>query len=37
MIANYNMSTKIVGWLVGSRDAKILKLGIKSGINLKNL
>ena len=33
------MSSKIVGyniWLVGARDGKILELGIKSGINLKN-
>ena len=37
IIANYNMSTKIVGWLVGSWDAKILELGIKSLINKKKI
>ena len=29
------MSSKIVGWLVGARDGKILELRIKSGINEK--
>ena len=27
------MSSKIVGWLVGAEDGKILELRIKSGIN----
>ena len=31
--AKQNMSSKIVGWLVGVWDCKILELGIKSGIN----
>ena len=31
--AKHNMSSKIVGWLVGARDGKILELRIKSGIN----
>ena len=31
------MSSKIVGWLVGAWDGKILELRIKSGINKKNL
>ena len=35
--AKHNMSSKIVGWLVGARDGKILELRIKSGINKKNL
>ena len=34
--AKHNMSSKILGWLVGARDGKILELRIKSGIN-KNL
>ena len=29
------MSSKIVGWLVGAQDAKILELRIKSGIHNK--
>ena len=33
--AKHNMSSKIVGWLVGARDGKILELRIKSGINKK--
>ena len=35
--AKNNMSSKIVGWLVGAWDGKILELRIKSGINKKNL
>ena len=31
--AKHNMSSKIVGWLVGARDGKILELRMKSGIN----
>ena len=31
--AKHNMSSKIVGWLVGVRDGKILELIIQSGIN----
>ena len=34
--AKHNMSSKIVGWLVGARDGKILELRIKSGINNKS-
>ena len=34
--AKHNMSSKIVGWLVGARDGKILELRIKSGINRKS-
>ena len=34
--AKHNMSSKIVGWLVGARDGKILELRIKSGINKKS-
>ena len=30
------MSGKIVGWLVGARNGKILELRIKSGINNKS-
>ena len=30
------MSSKIVGWLVGAGDGKILELRIKSGINKKS-
>ena len=33
--AKHNMSSKIVGWLVGARDGKILEIIIKSGINKK--
>ena len=33
----HNMSSKIVGWLVGARDGKILEIRIKSGKNKKNL
>ena len=33
MFAKYNMSSKIVGWLVGARDGKILELRIQSGKN----
>ena len=33
--AKHNMSSKIVGWLVGDRDGKVLELRIKSGINKK--
>ena len=32
-LAKDNMSSKIVGWLVGARDGKILELRIQSGIN----
>ena len=31
--AKHNMSSKIVGWLVGVRDGKILELRIESRIN----
>ena len=31
--AKHNMSSKIVEWLVGVRDGKILELRIQSGIN----
>ena len=31
--AKHNMSSNILGWLVGARDGKILELRIKSGIN----
>ena len=34
--AKHNMSSKIVGWLVGVRDGKVLELRIKSGINDKS-
>ena len=34
--AIHNRSSKIVGWLVGARDGKILELRIKSGINNKS-
>ena len=34
--AKHNMSSKIVGWLVGARDGKILEVRIKSGINNKS-
>ena len=34
--AKHNMSSRIVGWLVGARDGKILELKIKSGINKKS-
>ena len=34
--AKHNMSSKIVGWLVGARDGKILELRIKSGIDKKS-
>ena len=34
--AKHNMSSKIVGWLVGARDGKILELFVKSGINKKS-
>ena len=34
--AKHNISSKIVGWLVGARDGKILELRIKSGINNKS-
>ena len=34
--AEHNMSSKIVGWLVGAQDGKILELRIKSGINEKS-
>ena len=30
------MSSKLLGWLVGARDGKILELRIKSGINNKS-
>jgi hypothetical protein len=30
------MSSKIIGWLVGTRDGKILVIRIKSGINKKS-
>ena len=30
------MSNKIIGWLVGARDGKILVLRINSGINKKS-
>ena len=32
-LAKHNMSSKIVGWLVGAWDGKILELRIQSGIN----
>ena len=35
--SKHNMSSKIVGWLVGARDGKILELRIKSGINKKKI
>ena len=31
--AKHNMSSKIIGWLVGAQDDQILELRIKSGIN----
>ena len=31
--AKYNMSSKIVGWLVVAQDGKIMELRIQSGIN----
>ena len=34
--AKHNMSSKIVGWLVGARDGKILELSIQSGINMNS-
>ena len=34
--AKHDMSSKIVGWLVGARDGKILELRIQTGIN-KNI
>ena len=34
--AKPNMSSEIVGWLVGDRDSKILELRIKSGKNNKS-
>ena len=34
--AKHNMSSKIVWWLVGARDGKILEIRIKSGINKKS-
>ena len=31
--AKHNMSSKIIGWLVGAWDGKIMELRIQSGIN----